>query len=194
MWSRGASGCLPAARYGSWRRPSAAAAVHRQPALTHSCRSFHHKSSRLPTTSTTTTTTTSPIPPSRHQLCIQAGSCCPIVVFPPATAIRFSRLFSSAAVNMAESTHQWPAARVRQTFLDYFAEKDHTVGEWRGLQQPHDTNHCARIRGLISQDLFHRSYIRYEIMLIYFFPTSHTLCSLLILSRCSTFQLCRPPQ
>ncbi|CAI6080896.1 unnamed protein product [Clonostachys chloroleuca] len=28
---------------------------------------------------------------------------------------------------MAESTHQWPAARVRQTFLDYFAEKDHTV-------------------------------------------------------------------
>jgi hypothetical protein len=94
---------------------------------------------------------------------------------------------------MAESTHQWPAARVRQTFLDYFAEKDHTVGEWRGLQQPHDTNPCAHSRLDITRplSLFLHSLRNHAHS---FFPTSHVLCSLLILSRCSAFQLCRPPQ
>jgi alanyl-tRNA synthetase len=28
---------------------------------------------------------------------------------------------------------QWPAARVRKTFFDYFAEREHTVGEYKQL-------------------------------------------------------------
>lgn len=39
----------------------------------------------------------------------------------------FIRQHSSRAVKMG-SQEQWPAAKVRETFLDYFKENGHTLG------------------------------------------------------------------
>lgn len=34
----------------------------------------------------------------------------------------------AANMSLAEEKHEWSAARVRQTFLDYFKERGHTFG------------------------------------------------------------------
>lgn len=39
----------------------------------------------------------------------------------------FRRSYSSSST-MAESELKWPAARVRQTFLEYFEQRGHTIG------------------------------------------------------------------
>lgn len=44
---------------------------------------------------------------------------------------------------MAESP-QWPASRVRQTYIDFFAERGHTVGEFN--RPPLPCRYCLLLR------------------------------------------------
>jgi alanyl-tRNA synthetase len=37
---------------------------------------------------------------------------------------------------MPPNASEWPAARVRKTFFDFFAERGHTVGESKMPRQP----------------------------------------------------------
>ena len=117
------------------------------PVLTHSCRTFHagvgassarHSGSfsrvLLTPTTPTPSTATSPPPPSKlaeqqdsSSFASRLESATIRPRFPPALFHR--RRFYSTAARMPPNASEWPAARVRKTFFDFFAERGHTVGE-----------------------------------------------------------------
>lgn len=114
------------------------------PFLTHSCRSFYSAPSPPPP---------GPRLPLHHRcnynygcnsnsnpaLCrrkFAASSPSPATAIPPPVAPNFfpfphRRPFSTSTAIMAEL--QWPAARVRKTFLEYFEQRGHTIGTTTSL-------------------------------------------------------------
>jgi len=48
------------------------------------------------------------------------------------TSISGYRNSSISRANMADLKTKWTAPAVRKQFLDFFKEKEHTIGTWRG--------------------------------------------------------------
>lgn len=136
------------ARSGSWGSPFGG--------LTHSCRSFHagvgatsvtavssiySTTAAIPTASPTgaaaAPTPTSPPSLTRgkfDRFLLPASSTLAGSAFAtirsriPAASLSWRRFYSSAT-RMPPNAAEWPAARVRKTFFDFFHERGHTVGE-----------------------------------------------------------------
>jgi hypothetical protein len=147
-WSRR---CLPQSlRFSCFSRPSTGVGVRGPyvsvPALTHSCRTFY---SHPPPPTVASTPLHLQFKPRQHQLLLhnlqpETPTTTTIPPLRPATIITPARNFLRTATNkrfpffvlrrhyssanMAESELKWPAAKVRQTFFDYFAKRGHTIG------------------------------------------------------------------